>query len=224
MDPAALVRQGYNRISDDYLELRRGHASDGRLLRDLERLLPQRAKVLDAGCGAGVPITRRLSRSFDVLGVDFAEAQIARARENVPRARFLCADMTSLDLPAASFDGICCVYSMIHIPRRLHARTLRNFARMLTPSGLLLVCLGAEDLPAQFEDDYLGVPMYWSHFDAATNLALVRRAGFRLIWSRLVRDATDVRSHHLFVLARRRRTPQRKREGRPGRPRASAKG
>jgi SAM-dependent methyltransferase len=213
MEPASVVRHGYTVIADRYLALRRTHGDDVRLVRDLERLLPRKAKVLDVGCGAGIPITRRLSRSFEVLGVDFAPAQIARARANVPGARFLYADMTALALPSASFDAICCFYALIHVPRRLHARTLRNFARMLRPSGLLLVCLGAEDLPAQYEEDYLGAPMYWSHFDAATNLRLVRQAGLHVVWSRLVRDATDERSRHLFVLARRGRGSQRTRAG-----------
>lgn len=223
MKPVSVVRDGYDAIADRYLELRRGRASDLRLLRDLERLLPRGATVLDAGCGAGIPVTRRLSRSFDVLGVDFSSAQIARARENVPRARFQCADLTTLDLHSASFDAICCVYALIHVPRDLHARTLRNFARMLKSSGLLFVCMGAEDLPGQ-EEEYLGAPMYWSHYDAATNLQLLRKARFRVVWSRLVTDATDDRSRHLFVLARRARRAKRPRgRGRTGR-RVSAKG
>ena len=224
MDPSSVVRDGYDRIADRYLEVRRAHGDDARLLRDFERLLPRGSRVLDVGCGAGIPIARRLSRSFEVVGVDFSREQIARARVNVPRAQFLCADMTSLDLPDASFDGIACFYALIHVPRRSHAKILRNFARILRPSGLLLVCMGAEDLPAQREPDYLGAPMYWSHYDAATNLRLLRQAGFQVVWSRLVRDATDPRSRHLFVLARRgpRRRPS-SREPRRRR-RASTKG
>ncbi len=203
MDPSSVVRRGYDRIADRYLDLRRSHGADARLLSSLERLLPAHSNVLDVGCGAGVPITRRLSRRFKVLGVDFAPKQIARARRNVPEARFLCADMRSLDLPKASFDAICCFYAMIHVPRRAHARVLRGFARLLRPSGLLLVCMGAEDLPSQYEEDYHGAPMFWSHFDDVTNLRLIRSAGFRLIWARRVRDATDDGGQHLFVLARR---------------------
>lgn len=224
MDPSSIVREGYDRISDRYLELRRGHASDVELLRNLERRLTPNARVLDAGCGAGLPIAKRLARSYAVTGVDFAAAQIARARVNVPHAAFIRADMTTLDLPDGSFDAICCVYALIHVPRRLHARTLRNFARLLVPSGLLFVCMGAEDLPRWFEADYLGAPMYWSHFDAATNLRLLREAGFRVLWSRLVRDATDDRARHLFVLARRTPRPARRRIPRMRRPRVSTKG
>jgi SAM-dependent methyltransferase len=224
MDPSSMVRQGYDRVADRYLRMREEHGDDVRLLRDLERRLPARSRVLDVGCGAGIPIALRLSRKFQVTGVDFSPRQIALARSNVPGARFLCSDMRELHLPSASFDAICCVYAMIHVPRRSHAKILRVFARLLGPSGLLLVCMGAEDLPSQCEPDYLGAPMYWSHYDAATNLRLVRDAGFRVIWSRLVRDPTDPRASHLFVLARRgaqRPTPSRES---PRRRRASTKG
>ncbi len=180
--------------------------------------------MLDVGCGAGIPITERLSRKFQVTGVDFSPRQIALARVNVPGARFVRADMRALTFPDASFDAICCVYAMIHVPRRLHGLILRAFARMLRPSGLLFVCMGAEDLPAAREADYLGAPMYWSHYDAPTNLRLIRGAGFRVVWSRLVQDPTYPAARHLFVLARRARRRRRTSPASARRRRASTKG
>jgi SAM-dependent methyltransferase len=196
-----IVRQGYNAIADRYLAARSQDSADVRLLEELEKRLPPEAKILDAGCGAGVPVAKRLSERFAVTGVDFSEAQIRLARQLVPRARFALQDITRLSFPGDSFDAICSYYAIIHIPRKEHSKILRNFYRILRPSGLALLCLGASDLERDLEEDYLGSRMYWSHYDSETNLRMLREAGFHLIWSKIVADASAPGSGHLFVLA-----------------------
>ncbi|MDH7488261.1 MAG: hypothetical protein QHH80_01980 [Anaerolineae bacterium] len=48
----------------------------------------------------------------------------------------------------------------------------------------------------------MGVPMYWSHYDAATYLTMLSECGLAVEWHRLVPDSLDVSSAmHLFVLA-----------------------
>jgi SAM-dependent methyltransferase len=204
LDGKKIVRAGYNRIAADYLAARTQDSEDVQLLQDLMPRLPEGATVLDAGCGAGVPVTKLLSQSFQVIGVDFAEAQIERARALVPQARFLCQDITQLDFPNESFDAICCYYAIIHIPRQEHRTLVTNFCRMLKPDGLALLCMGASDLDNDVDESYLGTRMYWSHYDAKTNLALLEQCGFAMVWSRIVADASYPAAAHLFVLAQKR--------------------
>lgn len=201
MDYKKIVKEGYNAVAGRYLEGRSRDSEDVQLLDDFTQRLPAGATVLDAGCGAGVPVTLLLSKGFRVTGVDFSEAQIALARRHVPDAAFLCEDMTGLDLPAESFDGICSYYAIIHLPRDEHAPLLSNFQRMLKPGGFALLCLGAGHLIDDIEEDYLGAPMYWSHFDSETYLNVLEDLKFSIIWSRLVADATCEGAAHLFVLA-----------------------
>lgn len=201
-----IVRKGYEAIAAKYLAARSEDSADVPLLQELVQRLPSGARVLDAGCGAGVPITRRLSESFSVTGVDFSEAQIRLARQLVPRAQFVLQDITQLSFPDGSFDAICSYYAIIHIPRKEHRAILRNFYRMLRPSGLALLCLGADDLDRDIEDNYLGSRMYWSHFDSETNLRILRETGFDLIWSKMVADASSPGSVHLFVLVQKPRS------------------
>jgi ubiquinone/menaquinone biosynthesis C-methylase UbiE len=201
-----IVRKGYEAIAAKYLAARSEDSADVPLLQELVQRLPSGARVLDAGCGAGVPITRRLSESFSVTGVDFSEAQIRLARQLVPRAQFVLQDITQLSFPDGSFDAICSYYAIIHIPRKEHRAILRNFYRMLRPSGLALLCLGADDLDRDIEDNYLGSRMYWSHFDSKTNLRILRETGFDLIWSKMVADVSSPGSVHLFVLVQKPRS------------------
>lgn len=200
MDNKEIVKAGYNAIAAAYLAARSVDSEDVRLLDELLQRLPQGARVLDAGCGAGVPVTRRLSRFFHVVGVDFAEEQIKLARQLVPDADFVCQDITELGFSDAIFDGICSYYAIIHIPRQSHLGILQSFYRLLKPSGLALLCLGAEALENDIVEDYMGVRMYWSHYDVETNLDMLTACGFELIWSRVVADTTSPGPGHLFVL------------------------
>ena len=201
MDYKETVKAGYNKIADRYLEERTRDSEDIRLIDDLIARLPSNAKILDAGCGAGVPVAQILSQKFHVTGVDFSEVQIELARKQVPNAEFICQDMTKLDFPNEAFDAICSYYAIIHIPRQEHEMLFVNFHRMLKPDGFALLCLGAENLVDDIDENYLGTRMYWSHFDTDTYLKMLNDTRFRIIWSRQVADATCEGAGHLFVLA-----------------------
>jgi len=194
------VKAGYNIIADRYLDARTRDSEDVRLLDELITRLPTGAKVLDAGCGAGLPISQMLSEKFEVTGVDFSEAQIELAKKNVPNATFICQDMTNLDFPDNTFDGICSYYAIIHIPREEHQPLLANFHRMLKPDGLALLCLGAENVVDDIDEDFLGTRMYWSHYDSETYLEMLTQCGFTILWSKRVADGTCEGAGHLFTL------------------------
>ncbi len=202
MREGEIVKAGYNAIAAEYLRARAKDDEDVRLLADLVRRVPRGSRVLDAGCGAGVPVTLFLSEFFDVDAVDFAAAQLRLARARMPGVQFGCQDMTALAFADATFDAVCCTYAIIHVPRTDHPRVLANFHKVLKPGGFLLVCLGAKDLPGSVEQ-FHGRPMYWSHFDAATNVAMLEACGFKVLWRRMVADATYSGGSHLFVLAQR---------------------
>ncbi len=201
MDFKKTVKEGYNAIANRYLAERTRDSEDVRLLQEFIERLPADANVLDAGCGAGIPISQRLSKHFHVTGVDFSEAQVELAKKNVPNANFLCEDMTKLDFPENTFDGITSYYAIIHIPREDHQSLLANFHRMLKPGGFALLCLGAEDLVEDIDENYLGARMYWSHYDTKTYLKMLHDCGFSILWSKGVEDATCEGAGHLFVLA-----------------------
>jgi len=181
-------------------------SADVRALDQLLNALTPGSWVLDAGCGAGRPIAARLAAAgHRVVGVDFAVAQLALASHNVPEGAYVCQDLTALGLAPAAFDAVCSYYAIIHIPRQEHAGILAAFHRALRPGGYAFLCLGAADLDDDYDDDYFGVRMYWSHYDGPTNLALLREAGFDVLWSQFVSDSlgdSPPAAGHLFVLAR----------------------
>jgi ubiquinone/menaquinone biosynthesis C-methylase UbiE len=201
MDYKKTVREGYDAIANRYLAERTRDSEDVHLLNDFMERLPANAHVLDAGCGAGIPISQILSERFRITGVDFSEAQVELAKKNVPGAEFLREDMTRLNFPDNTFDGITSYYAIIHIPREEHQALLANFYRMLKQSGFALLCLGAEHLVDDVDENYLGTRMYWSHYDSETYLKMMEEIGFTIVWSKIVADASCEGAGHLFVLA-----------------------
>jgi SAM-dependent methyltransferase len=169
----------------------------------LSARLPPAARVLELGCGPGVPVARMLSRRFTVVGVDISWEMVRLARRNAPRAVFLQADMASVAFRPNTFAGVVAFYSLIHVPRVHHAGLLARVRRWLRPGGVLVASLGWHDLPVGTDPDWLGGgPMHWSFFDAQTNLRLLRQAGLEVEEARVVSQVEDeVEVSFLWVVA-----------------------
>ena len=188
LDPrTAVVRRGYDEIADRFLAWGAKVVGDPRerFVESFAELLAPGARVLDLGCGAGVPTTRVLAEQFDVTGIDISAEQIARARRNVPAATFLEGDIEAVAFPHGSFDGAAATYSISHIPRARHAALFCKISRWLVPGGVLLASLAAAGSP-DWKGMWLGVPMFFSSHDAATNRRLLRAAGFDLVMDEIV--------------------------------------
>ena len=205
MDPKRIVEVGYDRIAERYA------AWTGETLAD------ERERFISACCGlaacrrrhprAGVcdgrADDRDLVKRFSVTGVDISARHIALAKARVPEATFTQADITQLVLPPASFDAVIAFYTITHVPRDEHAPLLRNIARWLRPGGIFVASMGAGDDPGTVEDDWLGAPMYFSAFDAATNRRLVQDAGLELLTAEeIIRNEDGVPVTFLWVVAR----------------------
>ena len=202
--PQDLVAHSYDVIAERYAEWT-GEALAGvrrRYLGLLQDQIPPGAAVLDLGCGTGVPIARALAARYQVTGVDGSAHSIELARQKVPDATFLQADMTQVVFPPTSFAAVISSYAIIHVPRVEHAALLQRLAGWLQPGGLLIATMGALASEGT-EEDWLGAPMYWSHFDAETNQRLVTDAG--LVVEEATLDSADEDGEpitHQWIVAR----------------------
>ncbi|MQY14130.1 Ubiquinone biosynthesis O-methyltransferase [Streptomyces sp. RB5] len=197
-DPKDLVRRGYDRLSERYEQAFGGETKYGAWLTELLAGLPEEATVLDAGCGTGIPVARTLAAAgHRVTGVDISDVQIRRARELVPDAGFVRADMTTLELPEGSLDAVVCLYALIHVPVAEQPALLARIARWLRPGGLLL-CTTGHRAWTGVDEDWLGggAAMWWSHADAATYRTWLGRAGLGVVREEVVPEGDH--SHVLF--------------------------
>ncbi len=183
MDPKQMVAQGYDQIAEKH-HWWAGHTraeERQQYTTFIVEQVPGGASVLELGCGVGLPTTHTLAQHFQVTGVDISARHIMLARQNVPNATFLHADMTALAFPPASFDAVVAFYSLIHVPRDEQPGLLRDIAGWLKPGGLLVATMGASDVAEDIQPDWIGAPMYWSHFDSPTNQRLVQEAGLQIV-------------------------------------------
>ncbi|MFE1029633.1 class I SAM-dependent methyltransferase [Streptomyces sp. NPDC058818] len=197
-DPKDMVRRGYDAVAARYDEAYGGGTKYGPWLDDLRRRLPAGGTVLDLGCGGGVPVARVLTDAgHPVTGVDISEVQIRRARERVPGAVFHRADITDVDFEPRSFDAVVCFYALIHLPLAEQPPLLRRIAGWLRPGGGFVATAG-HGAWTGVEEDWLGggVPMWWSHTDAAGYREWIVRAGLTVEHEEYVPEG-DV-GHSLF--------------------------
>jgi SAM-dependent methyltransferase len=195
-----LVSRGYDEIADAYLERFGRSTVHTQKLTELTLGLPPCARVLDLGCGAGMPVAAELvAQSFDVTGVDASVRQIERARGNVPAARFIRSDMTVIEFPAGAFDAVAAFYSITHVPREEHARLLGRIAGWLRPSGRLLANFGVSE--GDWVGQWQGTTMLFSHHDIEQAKELVCDAGF-IIERTEVLDQDNEAVKFLWITAR----------------------
>ncbi|MFD8939020.1 class I SAM-dependent DNA methyltransferase [Streptomyces sp. NPDC059578] len=173
--------------------------------------LPPGSRVLDVGCGTGIPTARQLvDAGHSVLGVDLSEGMLELARTNVPEAEFQQRDLATLRVAGPDglghFDGITCFFTLLMLPRSEIPYALRQFHQLLKPGGVLAMSMVEADL------DDAEIP-FMSHFIRVSGFLreelsqVVREAGFEITDEDLLSYAPSRADappeHQLFLNCRR---------------------
>ena len=144
----------YDRICDRYDEAfphKDGQLACGEWL--LGRL-PSSARVLDVGCGTGLPTARQLtSGGCAVTCVDISPAMLERARAHVPEASFMELDVADLHRVPGRYDAAVAFFSLLNLPRKVIPRALGLIHDALAPGGLFSLAMveaDVDDVPISF--------------------------------------------------------------------------
>ena len=105
----------------------------GRLL---DRIPAGATSGLDVGCGEGETARRLRVCVPAVVGVDPDLASIETARAFDDDIAYVLGDLTSVDLPPASYDVVTAVAVIHHLD---HCTALERLASFVRPGGVLLV-------------------------------------------------------------------------------------
>ena len=105
--------------------------------------IPTGARVLDLGCGAGLDsliASRRVGSTGKVIGVDFSESMLARARQaaaefGAVNIEFHQADAEDLPITDSSID-VALVNGIFNLNSKREA-IFRELARVLQPNGMV---------------------------------------------------------------------------------------
>jgi SAM-dependent methyltransferase len=176
-NPRHLVTAGYDDIADAYLDRFGVSSVRQKWLGHLIESLPSEGgRVLDLGCGAGIPVARDLAAlGHSVLGVDGSVQQIVRARRNVPAATFIKADMCEVEFDTASFDAVGAFYSITHLPPTQQRQLISKIAVWLKPGGTLVASFGAGEA-GEWIGEWLGTMMFFGHGGEEATLKGLRDA------------------------------------------------
>ena len=180
-----IVEESYDKMGEQYHNFRDNEKFKNELEKFTE-LLPSSGRVLDAGSGVGIPVSQFLvKKGFRVTGVDISEKMIDLAKENVPEATFYHRNILTLDFPSDSFEGIICIYTLWHIPRKNHSSIIENFHRMLKDNGILVLNTGTYE--SEGLSEFFGEPMLWSTNNPKKTLAFVKEVGFDILFEGILK-------------------------------------
>jgi demethylmenaquinone methyltransferase / 2-methoxy-6-polyprenyl-1,4-benzoquinol methylase len=135
--PADGVRRMFDRIAPVYDAMNRvmtaGLDRRWRRLTVRETVLPG-DRVLDACCGTGdLAVAASAAGAARVVGVDFSERMLERARRKAPDLEWVQADVLALPFEDGSFDAAVVGFGIRNVENL--ERGLRELRRVLAPGG-----------------------------------------------------------------------------------------
>lgn len=138
------------------------------------------ARVLDAGCGTGLPTARQLAAAgLRVTGIDISPVMLGLARRNVPGAEFRELDTMDVSPELGTFDAVAAFFSLLMLPRAEIPGALRRVREVIVPGGLLALSMveaDIDDAPIPF----LGAPIRVTGYPPAALREVVTGAGFAI--------------------------------------------
>ena len=202
-DAKKMVEEGYDQLAEEYAKADVLQEHNKKHIAWMIENLPDNARVLDLGCGPGVPRTKELARHFEVVGIDFSRNMIEQARKHVPEAEFHQMDMTKMTFEPESFHGMFSSYAIIHVPKELKAGLFVDIHRLLKSDGIIAFSIGRSDWTSEPGEEFMDVPMYWSQYGWEKTLAMIKETGFEIISSQIeVSVFQGEEERHFYVLAR----------------------
>ena len=194
MDPSRRTRRSYDEVAGDFA---RRHAMpwpelDQMMAAFLVRL-PERPRVLDAGCGPGRDTLLLRGRGARVLGLDLSFGML----RSQSLSGAVQADMRALPVRAGALDGVWCQAALLHIPSADAPGVLAGFARVTRRGGVLH--LGVAEGDGEGWQGESGRPRWFVHYRLEPLRAMLADSGWHVV---------DVsRLHHirdwLYLLAHR---------------------
>ena len=153
--------------------------------------------ILDAGCGPGHWTAHLARRGHNVRGIDLVPAFIDHARTTYPDVTFDTGSIDSLDAPTGNLGGVLAWYSLIHHDPTTIQVPLQELARVLQPTGSLL--LGFFVGPSVEAFDHAVTTAYYWPVSALTSE--LEAAGFEVEETH-TRTGTGYRPHGAVMATR----------------------
>jgi SAM-dependent methyltransferase len=197
-----LNKRAWDNIAKKYDERTNTELSD--VFIDFTLKLPDNSKVLDLGCGTGLPHDKHLvEMGFNVIGVDISSEMIKVASENVPDAIFIQLSMNEIEYEE-EFNGVLSSFSMLLLTTDLFKETAFRIYSALTKPGYFYLSLNE---PANLSDDpdsevfvnIIGQDMYSRAYTVEEVERVFLPLGFSLLkFNRVIQVSDEFGEEHVI--------------------------
>jgi 2-polyprenyl-3-methyl-5-hydroxy-6-metoxy-1,4-benzoquinol methylase len=196
-----ILEDGYDKIAESYNEGRKSKKEINYKYFDaLSKYFPKLGKLLDLGCGGGVPASSYFyEKGFDITGVDISSEMIKLAQQNIPNGKFFASDMLECSFPAEEFDVIISTFAIIHIPQHKQKELFEKIFNWLKKDGVAYLVLGYNNIEEDINENWRGVKMYWSHFGADEYKKILNGIGFKIIWEQVEEILNDATFYNVIL-------------------------
>jgi SAM-dependent methyltransferase len=179
MNPSRLASFLSERARETYPESQAGNLHPqiiARIVPELTKRLPPRARVLDVGCGNGEALRLFFDAGFDTRGTSYNINECDQLILTFPSTHIYFAAQEYLPFPSCDFDLIFARHVLEH--SIAPAYVLRcEFHRLLKPDGLLYLEVPSPDTACNHEAN----KNHYSVLGQRAWSCLIDRAGFDII-------------------------------------------
>ena len=123
-----------------------------------------RSKVLDMGCGTGIPFGKFIADKGHILtGIDFSEGMIEKAKKNVPKGNFRVELMENIS-KNEYYDGIVAAYSLQLLDHNIFTRVINLCSKVLKKNGIIYISLNEAMLNHNNYKVFMGERMFFKDY------------------------------------------------------------
>ncbi len=207
MESEKIVRTGYDTIGDTHVSYY-PKVQQKKLvgLKKLIGLIPKRAYILDAGCGAGIPVAKFLTdKGYKIYGVNLSSTMIKQAKKHVPKAKFKRMSLYEINFPSSHFDAIVCSFVILHLEKKKVQKIFKTFNKILKNKGYFLFSV-VKGKTQQYEN-LMGQKMLFSLFEKKEINEILKKTNFRMIWQQDYHvKEKDINETQMYYLVQKQKT------------------
>ena len=183
------IEKSYNILANEYADKFIDEMDDKPFDRKMLELLAERVGntgiLCDLGCGPGNIANYLNKLGKKVCGIDLSEKLVEHAERLNPGIKFYQGNIMDMNMIRDEyFGGVAAFYSLIHIPKELMLKALREIFRTLKKEGTLLIAFHIGDKTEHF-DEWWGkkVALDFLFFRTDEMKNYLSQAGFKIIYT-----------------------------------------